>query len=129
LVPAAFKCYWGVGECCKWGWKDGSVIKSTGCSSRGFRFNSQHPCGSSQLSVIPVPGDLTPSHRYACRQNTNAPKIKINKLFKKEGVIGEEEKEREENRLEVPRSCVEGQCWPLAVDSHRMALQGSLILI
>jgi hypothetical protein len=31
----------------------------TGCSSRGPRFNSQQPCGGSQLSVISVPGDDT----------------------------------------------------------------------
>jgi hypothetical protein len=24
------------------------------------------------LYVTPVPGDLTPSHRHACRQNTSA---------------------------------------------------------
>jgi hypothetical protein len=35
-------------------------------------FNSQHPQGRSQLSVVPVPRDLTPSHRHACSQNTNA---------------------------------------------------------
>jgi hypothetical protein len=29
-------------------------------SSEGLRFNSQHPHGSSQLSVTPVPGNLTP---------------------------------------------------------------------
>jgi hypothetical protein len=28
--------------------------------------------------LIPVPGDLTPSHRHIYRQNTNAHKIKIN---------------------------------------------------
>ena len=31
---------------------------------------------SSQLSVTPVPGDLTPSHRHTCRQNSNAREIK-----------------------------------------------------
>jgi hypothetical protein len=35
------------------------------------------------LSIAPVPQDLTPSHRYACRQNTNAHKIKTNTSFKK----------------------------------------------
>ena len=35
----------------------GSVVKSTDCSSRGPRFNSQHPHGGSQLSVAPVPED------------------------------------------------------------------------
>jgi hypothetical protein len=39
------------------GWRDGSVVKSTGCSSRGPRFNSQHLHGSSQLSATPVPGE------------------------------------------------------------------------
>ena len=39
-------------------WRDGSVVKSTNCSSRGLRFSSQCPHGSS-LSVTPVPGDLT----------------------------------------------------------------------
>jgi hypothetical protein len=33
--------------------------------------------GSSELSVTPVPGDPTPSHRHICRQNTNAHKIII----------------------------------------------------
>jgi len=34
------------------GWRDGSVIKNTGCSSRGPEFNSQHPRGDSQPSVM-----------------------------------------------------------------------------
>ena len=64
------------------GWRDGSEVGSTVCPSRGPRFNSQHPHGSSQLSVNPVPGSLTPSHRHTYR-NTNAHKIKINKSFLK----------------------------------------------
>ena len=36
------------------GWRDGSVVKSTGYSSRGPEFKSQHPHGSSRLSVTPV---------------------------------------------------------------------------
>lgn len=60
------------------GWRDGSVIKSPGCSSRGSRFNVQHPHGSLQLSVIPGRGDLAPSHRHTTSgQNTSAHKIKI----------------------------------------------------
>ena len=31
------------------GWRDGSVVKSTGCSSRGLRFCSQHPYGGSHV--------------------------------------------------------------------------------
>jgi hypothetical protein len=42
------------------------VVKSTDCSSRGPRVNSQKPHGSLQLSVTPVP----PSHRDTCNQNT-----------------------------------------------------------
>jgi hypothetical protein len=33
------------------GWRDGSV-KSTGCSSRGPEFNSQHPHGGLQPSIM-----------------------------------------------------------------------------
>lgn len=43
------------------GWRDGSVVKSTSCSSRGLQFNSQHPQGSSKLSNTPFLGDQTPS--------------------------------------------------------------------
>ena len=35
-----------------WGWRDGSVVKSTTCSSKGPEFNSQKPHGSSQPSVM-----------------------------------------------------------------------------
>jgi len=38
----------------KGGWRDGSVVKSTDCSSRGPEFNSQQPHGGSQPSVIGV---------------------------------------------------------------------------
>jgi hypothetical protein len=34
------------------GWRDGSVVKSTDCSSRGPVFNFQQPHGGSQLSVM-----------------------------------------------------------------------------
>jgi hypothetical protein len=53
------------------GWRDGSVVKYTGCPSREPEFNSQHLHGSSQLSVTPVlEGTLdmhtgkTPMHQY-----------------------------------------------------------------
>jgi hypothetical protein len=36
-----------------------SVVKST-CFCRGPRFDSQHPCGGSQPSVTPGPGDPMP---------------------------------------------------------------------
>jgi hypothetical protein len=34
------------------GWRDGSVVKNTDCSSRGPEFNSQQPHGGSQPSVM-----------------------------------------------------------------------------
>jgi hypothetical protein len=34
------------------GWRNGSVVKSTDCSSRGPKFNSQQPHGVSQPSVM-----------------------------------------------------------------------------
>jgi len=34
------------------GWRDGSVVKSTDCSSTGPEFNSQQPHGGSQSSVM-----------------------------------------------------------------------------
>jgi hypothetical protein len=40
------------------GWRDRLVVKNTVCSSRGPRFNSQHPHSGSQLLMTPVPGDL-----------------------------------------------------------------------
>jgi hypothetical protein len=43
-------------------------------------FNSQHPHGSSQVSVTRSSRDPMPSHRLICRPNTKAHKIKINKL-------------------------------------------------
>ena len=42
-------------------WRVGSAVKSTGCSCRGPRFDSQHPHGGSQSSVIPVPERLIPA--------------------------------------------------------------------
>lgn len=41
------------------GWRDGSAVQITGCSSRGLRFDSQNPYGGSQLSVTLVSGDQT----------------------------------------------------------------------
>jgi hypothetical protein len=40
------KCY------CQGGWRDGSEVKSTDCSSRGPEFNFQQPHGGSQPSVM-----------------------------------------------------------------------------
>ena len=41
--------------------RDGSSVKSMGCSFGGPGFDSQHPHGSSQISVTPVPGGLISS--------------------------------------------------------------------
>jgi hypothetical protein len=46
----------------KEGWRDGSAVKSTGCSFQRPRFSSQHPRGSSQLSVTPGNATLSPRH-------------------------------------------------------------------
>jgi hypothetical protein len=35
-----------------WGWRDGSAVKSTDCSSEGPEFKSQQPHGGSQPSVM-----------------------------------------------------------------------------
>jgi hypothetical protein len=40
-----------------WGWRDGSMVKSTDCSSKGPEFKFQQPHGGSQPSVR----DLMPS--------------------------------------------------------------------
>ena len=40
-------------------WRDGSVAKSPGCSSRGLGFDSQHTHHGSQSSVTPVSGKVT----------------------------------------------------------------------
>jgi hypothetical protein len=53
-------------KCCFGDWRHGSEVKSTGCSSKGPWFNSQHPQGSLQLSVTPGPVNLPPLHRHAC---------------------------------------------------------------
>jgi hypothetical protein len=47
----------------KQGWRDGSVVKNTHWLpyQRTLKFNSKYPDGSSKLSVIIVPADLTPS--------------------------------------------------------------------
>jgi hypothetical protein len=49
------------------------VVKSTDCSSKGPRFKSQHPHGSSQL-FQEIRYSL--SHRHPWRQNTNVKKKK-----------------------------------------------------
>lgn len=45
-----------------------SVVKSTCCSCRGLRFDSQNLHGGPQPSVTPVPGDLMPSSELSKHQ-------------------------------------------------------------
>lgn len=45
-------------------WGDGSVIKHTGCSYRGPRFDSQYPHSGSQPFVTSVPEDLMPDSGF-----------------------------------------------------------------
>ena len=65
------------------------MVKSTGCSSGEPRFNSQHPQGSSQLSVTHICGTQT-----ICKQNTHTYKISFFFKFKKEW--GKRDRDREE---------------------------------
>ena len=48
----------GINNVVLWGWRDSSVVKSTGCSWRGLNFDFQHLYGSSQSFETPVPWDL-----------------------------------------------------------------------
>jgi len=62
---------------------DDPVVRSPDYSSRGPKFNSQHPRGSSQRTGPPIPGDQAPWHFYrrACRQNTSAHTQKNSNIF------------------------------------------------
>jgi hypothetical protein len=53
-------------------WSDGSVVKNTGCSSRGSGVYSQQPHNSPQTMHM--------AHRYSCRQDNIY--IKTKNLFK-----------------------------------------------
>jgi hypothetical protein len=50
------------------GWRDGSSVKSTGCSSRDPGFDLQHLHGGLQLSLPSVLGDLTQTQMQAEQQ-------------------------------------------------------------
>ena len=62
------------------GWleRDGSAVKSTDCSSRRFRFDSQYPQKGPQLSVVQVLEAMNPLlgyymravYRHACGYKT-----------------------------------------------------------
>jgi len=70
-----------------------SVVKSTGCFSRGpwFKFQNQHD--SSQLSITPVSRDLIPSHlgnrlQDTVHKNINKKKFSL-KIFKGAGDLAQ----------------------------------------
>jgi len=60
-------------------WRDGSAVKSTGCSSRGPEFNSQQPHGGSQPSVMGSDALFW----WVCRQLQCTHRHKVNKIFLK----------------------------------------------
>ena len=67
-------------------WRDGSMVKSTGCSSREPRFNSQHPHSHSQPTVPPVPGESSNTFWPLQAPGTHvvhrhAHKIKVKEIF------------------------------------------------
>ena len=66
----ALQCYQEnvMGEKLKlWGWRDGSAVKNTGCSSRGPEFNFQQPHGGSQPYVMRSGALFWPAGIYAGR--------------------------------------------------------------
>ena len=58
------------------GWRDGSVVKSTNCSSRGPQFNSQQPHGGSQ------PQQWESDVLFVSENSDSILINKINKIFK-----------------------------------------------
>lgn len=64
------------------GWKEGPVVKTTGCSSRATGFNLHHSHVSSQLFVTPAGYPVHSNKQIPYMQVlTNVLKIKINKSF------------------------------------------------
>ena len=49
------------------GWRDGSEVKSTGCTSKGPEFNSQELHGGSQPSVMKYTALFWPAGTYSGR--------------------------------------------------------------
>ena len=48
----------------RWDWRDGSAVKGHWLLFQRPKFNFQHSCGSSQVSIIPDPRDWIPSGWY-----------------------------------------------------------------
>jgi hypothetical protein len=70
------------------GWRDGPVINSTGCSSKGPGFNSQHHMAAHTVCNSSSRGS-DPPHTDMCAGRTpNVHKVKINnKLFKRISIL------------------------------------------
>lgn len=64
------------------GWRDGSGFGSMECSSGGPRFSSYHPCGSSELPVMPRSITLVQTYMQGKHQGT----YNKNKFEKKRSV-------------------------------------------
>lgn len=87
------------------GWRDGSVVRNSGCPYRGPRSGSQYPQGDAQ-SFIPVPIIFWPPrapgahmvHRHAHRQD-----IYIQK--EKKGEERRKRRGREKKGVAVPGKC------------------------
>ena len=82
-------------------WRDGSVVKSTGYSSRGPEFDSQQPHGASRPSVMGSDALFWHPGTQICRESTHL--HKINKyIFRKN-----------KNQRTKPQVC---KCppWPLS---------------
>lgn len=79
--------YLGTSHELAWAWKNRFVVSSACCSCRGPRFSSQSYTTSFPGALEPysktqqAPGMHT-VHIHACKQNTYARKIKINRSFK-----------------------------------------------
>jgi hypothetical protein len=63
------------------GLESGPEVKSTSCSSRRPRFDSQHQRDSSQPFIVPVPRTLPSSEGIQCT-DMNADKTPIERKFK-----------------------------------------------
>lgn len=94
------------------GWRDGSQVKSTGCSTRGSRFYCEHLHGSSQPSATQVSGDdssLSPglfgdimhTVQTCIWQNTHSNKRKKYLIRKKGRKEGREKSKVKHNSTEI----------------------------
>lgn len=52
--------------CLSWRWRDGSTVRSPGCSCRKSRFSAQHLTGSQPPSAPQDPTPFSGLHRHLC---------------------------------------------------------------